>query len=171
MYPANKLISKVRVGIIGVGLRGQSQLELLAKRDDVEVVAFADPNPIMLKSAQSIFNNLETYFHQFLNQNPHPKEEFLIPKHIQTLIDHDNIQVTVHTSPFQWMGVTYPEDKNQLKIFIENKIAQKISKKSMELASIASQFLGGKTIDKITTLGNELIHKTYLIDTSNVSYI
>lgn len=41
----------------------------------------------------------------------------------------------------------------------------------MELASIASQFLGGKTIDKITTLGNGLIHKTYLIETSDVSYI
>lgn len=73
----------------------------------------------------SIFNSLEAYFYQFLNQNPHPKEEFLIPKHIQTLIDHDNIQVTVHTSPSQWMGMTYPEDKKQLKIFIENKITQK----------------------------------------------
>lgn len=41
----------------------------------------------------------------------------------------------------------------------------------MELALVASQFLSEKSINKITTLGNGLIHKTYLVDTSDASYI
>lgn len=39
-----KTDKKVRVGFIGVGLRGQEHVKLLAKRNDVEVVAFADPD-------------------------------------------------------------------------------------------------------------------------------
>ncbi len=31
--------TKVKVGIIGVGLRGQNHLDLLLRRDDVELVA------------------------------------------------------------------------------------------------------------------------------------
>ncbi len=38
-----KTDKKVRVGFIGVGLRGQEHVKLLAKRNDVEIVAFADP--------------------------------------------------------------------------------------------------------------------------------
>ena len=45
---------KVRIALIGVGMRGQSNLDILAKRNDVEVVALADPNPIMMASAQKI---------------------------------------------------------------------------------------------------------------------
>lgn len=40
--------SKVRIGIIGVGLRGQNHLELALKRSDTEVVAICDINERML---------------------------------------------------------------------------------------------------------------------------
>ncbi len=43
-----KTDKKVRVGFIGVGLRGQEHVKLLAKRNDVEIVAFADPEKRML---------------------------------------------------------------------------------------------------------------------------
>ena len=41
----------IRVGFIATGLRGQNHLELMLQRDDVEVVALADPQAHMLASA------------------------------------------------------------------------------------------------------------------------
>lgn len=49
---ASSTVNKVRIGIIGVGLRGQNHLEMMLNRTDVEVVALADPNPIMMGTAQ-----------------------------------------------------------------------------------------------------------------------
>ncbi|MFM2358192.1 MAG: hypothetical protein RLY16_184 [Bacteroidota bacterium] len=46
---------KVKVGLIGTGLRGQDHLELLLKRDDTEVVAICDVNPDMLAMAKKLF--------------------------------------------------------------------------------------------------------------------
>ena len=45
---------KVRMAIIGTGLRGQDHLELLLRRDDVEVVALCDISDIMIKSAKEL---------------------------------------------------------------------------------------------------------------------
>ncbi len=47
-----KTDKKVRVGFIGVGLRGQEHVKLLAKRSDVEIIAFADPDKRMLSASQ-----------------------------------------------------------------------------------------------------------------------
>jgi uncharacterized protein (DUF1501 family) len=49
-FAASK-VNEVRVGIIGVGQRGQNHLDLLLRRDDVVVTAFADPDKDMLASA------------------------------------------------------------------------------------------------------------------------
>ncbi len=49
---AAESVSKVRIGIIGVGLRGQNHLEMMLNRTDVDVIAMADPNPIMMAAAQ-----------------------------------------------------------------------------------------------------------------------
>ncbi len=43
--------SKLRMAIIGVGLRGQDHLELLLRRDDVEIAAICDVDARMLKDA------------------------------------------------------------------------------------------------------------------------
>ena len=48
---------KVRIAFIAVGLRGQTHVENMARRDDVEVVAFADPDPYMVGRAQEILKN------------------------------------------------------------------------------------------------------------------
>ena len=45
---------KVRLGFIAVGYRGQSHLEEMMKRDDVEIIALADPEPRMMKDALSL---------------------------------------------------------------------------------------------------------------------
>jgi predicted dehydrogenase len=43
---------KVKIGIIGVGLRGQDHLDLILRRDDVELIAICDVDERMLKSAK-----------------------------------------------------------------------------------------------------------------------
>lgn len=70
----------------------------------------------------SIFDDLEDRFHQFVKTNQNPKAEFYIPQLIEDLLQENKISVKVHESPSQWMGVTYPEDKQSLKSFIETKI-------------------------------------------------
>lgn len=45
---------RVKVAIIGTGLRGQDHLELLLRRDDVEVVAICDIDAGMLESAKKL---------------------------------------------------------------------------------------------------------------------
>ncbi|HET9744095.1 MAG TPA: gfo/Idh/MocA family oxidoreductase, partial [Chitinophagaceae bacterium] len=45
VLPSMNLFSgapKIRIAIIGVGLRGQNHLDLLLRRDDVDVVAICD---------------------------------------------------------------------------------------------------------------------------------
>lgn len=49
---ASASLNKVRIGIIGVGLRGQNHLEMMLNRTDVDVIAMADPSPIMMVAAQ-----------------------------------------------------------------------------------------------------------------------
>lgn len=45
---ANTAADKIKIGVIGVGLRGQGHLSLLLRRDDVEVVAICDIDDRML---------------------------------------------------------------------------------------------------------------------------
>lgn len=61
MAPSSELFArmadeKVKVGIIGTGLRGQSHLSLLLRRTDVEVVAICDVDERMLGYAKNIIN-------------------------------------------------------------------------------------------------------------------
>lgn len=45
---------RVRIAIIGVGLRGQNHLDNLLRRDDVDIVAICDVDDRMLKSAKEL---------------------------------------------------------------------------------------------------------------------
>src|SRR6202000_2756734 len=44
----------VRLGVIGTGLRGQSHLGLLLKREDIDLAAICDVDPVMLNSAKEM---------------------------------------------------------------------------------------------------------------------
>jgi predicted dehydrogenase len=54
---ANEAVGKIKMAIIGTGLRGQNHLELLLKRDDVELVAICDIDSIMLDAAKEMIRN------------------------------------------------------------------------------------------------------------------
>ena len=49
---ASASVNKVRIGMIGVGLRGQNHLEMMLNRADVDVIAMADPSALMMAAAQ-----------------------------------------------------------------------------------------------------------------------
>lgn len=48
--------AKVKLAIIGVGLRGQNHLDNLLRRDDVDIVAICDVDDRMLKSAKELIS-------------------------------------------------------------------------------------------------------------------
>lgn len=47
--------SKINIGVIGSGLRGQNHIDTLLRRDDVEVTAIADPSSRMVKRTLELF--------------------------------------------------------------------------------------------------------------------
>ncbi|NLJ95094.1 MAG: nucleotidyltransferase [Clostridiaceae bacterium] len=73
----------------------------------------------------SLIDYLKAEFPKFLDnameENP-LKAEFLLPNSVGNLIDASEVNVKVKTSPDQWYGVTYQEDKPQ----VEKEIASMI---------------------------------------------
>lgn len=45
---------RVRIGIIGTGMRGQNHIKMMLERADVDIVALADPDPRMLADALAL---------------------------------------------------------------------------------------------------------------------
>lgn len=56
LFSNNSVDVKIKVAIIGVGLRGQNHLDLLLRRDDVELVAISDINERMLTSSKEMID-------------------------------------------------------------------------------------------------------------------
>ena len=46
--------NKLRLGFIAVGFRGQTHIAEMLKRNDIEIVAIADPDKKMVESAQKL---------------------------------------------------------------------------------------------------------------------
>jgi len=90
---ASSKVNQVRVGMIGVGLRGQSHLDLLLRRRDVIVTAFADPDEQMLASALKMVKDAG---------KPEPvvfskgNEDYL------NLLKRDDIDAVVIATPWEW---------------------------------------------------------------------
>jgi choline kinase len=69
-----------------------------------------------------IFDSLELYFNDFIQSDPLPKEEFYIPSAVQRMIDENKAKLLVKSSPSQWMGMTYADDKEIIKNYLEKEI-------------------------------------------------
>lgn len=84
---------KVRIGMIAVGLRGQVHLDELLKRDDVEVIAMADPDDRMIKRAQKIVDK-------------HNKKQLIVydkgDYDYQNLLKRNDIDAVIISSPWEW---------------------------------------------------------------------
>lgn len=77
----------------------------------------------------SIINFIKADFPVFLDkalkENP-LKSEYLLPDSVGKLIKDSKVDVVVQTSPDQWYGVTYPEDKPQVEAAIEQLVENEL---------------------------------------------
>jgi UTP-glucose-1-phosphate uridylyltransferase len=75
----------------------------------------------------AIFDHLEQQFHAFIRENAqNVKAEFYLPTAINELIREQKIKVKVLSSPDQWFGVTYKEDKENTIIRIRQLVEKGI---------------------------------------------
>lgn len=73
----------------------------------------------------SIFRVLEDKFELFLKKHSSQlKQEFFLPQVINELIQERQIDVIVKTTDEQWFGMTYPEDKNDVRASLLHKSQQ-----------------------------------------------
>jgi hypothetical protein len=85
--------TKVRIGLIAVGLRGQLHLSEMLKRSDVEVIAMADPDKQMMLMAQGLVK-------QFGKKAP---VEYSNGNYdYKNLLKRDDIDAVIIASPWEW---------------------------------------------------------------------
>lgn len=83
----------VRVGMIAVGLRGQTHLAEMLKRSDVEVVAMADPDEKMMAMAREVVKKFNKKM---------PAEYGNGPYDYKNLLKRDDIDAVIIATPWQW---------------------------------------------------------------------
>ncbi len=73
----------------------------------------------------AVFNTIEELFDSYAKANyDSPKAEFYIPKVISHLIETQKGSCKVFSNESEWFGVTYPEDKEDVKEAIKKQIAK-----------------------------------------------
>lgn len=90
---ASEKQNKVRIGMIAVGLRGQTHLSEMLKREDVEVVAMADPDKGMMEAAQRLvrkMNKKEPVSYTNGNYD------------YRNLLKRNDIDAVIIASPWEW---------------------------------------------------------------------
>jgi predicted dehydrogenase len=88
--------SKVRLGFIGVGMRGQGHLELALKRNDAEVVAICDVQQRMIDMSLSI-----------VTKSGKPKPQVILegPSGYKKLLENKDIDAVIISTPWEWHTV------------------------------------------------------------------
>jgi predicted dehydrogenase len=90
---SEKPASKLRVGVIGTGLRGQNHVELLLDRDDCEVVAICDIQPLMIADTQKIFTEKKKKQPEIFDKG---ERDYL------RLLQNKNIDAVLIATPWLW---------------------------------------------------------------------
>lgn len=90
---ASEKQSLVRIGLIAVGLRGQTHLSEMLKRKDVEVVALADPDKSMMAMAQKLVAK---------SGKKAPVEYSNGPEDYKNLLKRSDIDAIIIASPWEW---------------------------------------------------------------------
>ncbi|RYF92273.1 MAG: gfo/Idh/MocA family oxidoreductase, partial [Chitinophagaceae bacterium] len=84
---------KVKVAMIGVGLRGQNHLDLLLRRNDVDVVAICDIDDQMLASSKKMITTSGKKMPQVYTGDPYAWKKML---------DAKGIDAVVIATPWEW---------------------------------------------------------------------
>ena len=78
--------NKVQVAIIGVGLRGQNHLDLLLRRNDVDVVAICDISEVMLAAAKEMITKCGKKMPQVFTGDVYAWKKMVELKSLDTVI-------------------------------------------------------------------------------------
>ena len=85
---------KIKLAIIGTGLRGQDHLELLLRRDDVDVVAICDISERMLKDAKALVTKFNKKMPEVFTGNKYSYKKLLEM--------YKNIDGILIATPWEW---------------------------------------------------------------------
>jgi predicted dehydrogenase len=87
---------KLRLGFIGVGLRGQNHLELALRRNDIEVIALCDVQERMMDAAL-----------QMVAKSGKAKPQVILsgPAGYKKLLDNKDIDAVIIATPWEWHTV------------------------------------------------------------------
>ena len=98
--------TKVRLGFIGVGLRGQSHLELALKRTDVDVVAICDIQQRMIDMSLKL-----------VTESGKPKPQVIMegPQGYKKLLENKDIDAVVIATPWEWHSIMCLDSMNAKK--------------------------------------------------------
>ena len=88
--------TKVRLGFIGVGLRGQNHLDLALRRNDVEVVAICDVQQRMIDMSKDLIKKSGRPMPQIIIDGPHGYKK---------LLENKNIDAVIIATPWEWHTV------------------------------------------------------------------
>ncbi|MCW5910080.1 MAG: Gfo/Idh/MocA family oxidoreductase [Cyclobacteriaceae bacterium] len=101
ILPSNVLLAKdkapkVRLGFIGVGLRGQGHLDLALKRNDTEVIAICDVQQRMIDMSLSL-----------VTKSGKPKPQVILngPYGYKKLLENKDIDAVIISTPWEWHTV------------------------------------------------------------------
>jgi predicted dehydrogenase len=86
-------VTKLNLGFIGTGLRGQSHVELALMRDDCEVLAIADPQAVMVEGCLKLFDEKGKKRPTVYDKGPYD---------YQRLLQDPNIDAVVIASSWEW---------------------------------------------------------------------
>jgi predicted dehydrogenase len=91
-YAATKK-DRVRVGIIGTGMRGQNHIEMMLERSDVDIVALADPDPRMLADALTLIKKAGK-----AEPATYPKGNY----DYKNLLKRSDVDAVIIATPWEW---------------------------------------------------------------------
>lgn len=98
--------SQLRLGFIGVGLRGQNHLELALRRNDVDVIALCDVQQRMMAMALEIVGK---------SGKPKPQAILEGPQGYKKLLENKNIDAVIISTPWEWHAIMCLEAMNAKK--------------------------------------------------------
>ncbi|MBH31257.1 MAG: glycosyl hydrolase [Candidatus Marinimicrobia bacterium] len=88
-----RMSDRIRIGVIGTGLRGQGLIGLVLRRDDVEIPAICDIDERMLEMTLARFDEAD---------RRSPKIYSAGEKDYLNLLDKENLDGVIITTPWRW---------------------------------------------------------------------
>jgi len=90
---ASNADAKVRLALLGTGLRGQNHLELLLRRSDVDLVAICDVSDVMLASAKDLITKSGKKMPQVYTGDSYAWKR---------LLDKEKLDGVIIATPWEW---------------------------------------------------------------------